>query len=419
VDEAEVFRRLGISLLLGLLVGLQRQHADSALAGLRTFPLVTLLGGLSALLADVAGGWAIAAGLLAMAVVIGVSNEIRSRKGDAGAGITTEVALLVMFLVGAYAVAGEHWLVAVAVGVSVAVLLQFKVELHGLVDRLGDADLRAVMTFALISGIILPVLPDRTFGPLDVLNPFEIWLMVVLIVGITLAGYACYKLFGRRAGLLLGGVLGGAISSTATVASYARRTRIQPEAARHALIVIGIASAVVFVRVLIEISAVSQRLLPTAIAPLAILGAATLLPALAAFIRAARESQPLPEQQNPTELKSALVFAAVYAAVTLALAAAKKWLGPQGLYLVAVLSGLTDMDAITLSTARLVEHADSASALAPRTAWRLIAVAAMSNLVFKGMMAAALGNRRLAGMVAAAFAVPLAVGAALIVAWPD
>lgn len=419
MDEAEVYRRLGVSLLLGLLVGLQRQHSDSALAGLRTFPLVTLLGSLSALLMDVAGGWAIAAGLLAMAALIGVSNEVRSRKGDAGAGITTEVALLVMYLVGAYAIAGQFWLVAVAIGVSVAVLLQFKVELHGLVQRLGDADLRAVMTFALISGIVLPVLPDRTFGPLDVLNPREIWLMVVLIVGITLAGYACYKLFGRRAGLLLGGVLGGAISSTATVASYARRTRQQPEGAVNSLIVIGIASAVVFVRVLIEISVVSREFLPKAIAPLSILGAATLLPALMAWVRAARESQPLPEQQNPTELKAALVFAGIYAAVTFALAAAKEWMGPQGLYVVAVLSGLTEMDAITLSTARLVEHSEAASALAPETAWRLIAVAAMSNLVFKGMMAAALGNRKLAGMVAGAFAVPLLVGAALLVAWPD
>jgi uncharacterized membrane protein (DUF4010 family) len=347
-----------------------------------------------------------------------VSNEIRARRGAAGDGITTEVALLLMFLLGAYVIVG-HWVVAVAIGVAVAVLLQFKVELHGLVDRLGDADLRAIMTFALISGIVLPVLPDRTFGPFDVLNPFEIWLMVVLIVGITLAGYACYKFFGQRAGLLLGGVLGGAISSTATVASYARRTRLEPESARNALIVIGIASAVVFVRVLIEIAAVSRTLLPEAAAPLAILGGATLLPALAVFARAAREPQQLPEQRNPTELKAALVFAAIYAAVTFALAAAKHWLGPQGLYVVAVLSGLTDMDAITLSTARLVEHAEVEAGLEPRTAWRLIAVAAMSNLVFKGVMAAALGNRRLAVMVATAFAVPLAVGGLLIAAWPD
>jgi uncharacterized membrane protein (DUF4010 family) len=307
----------------------------------------------------------------------------------------------------------------VAIGVAVAVLLQFKVELHGIVDRLGDADVRAVMTFALISGIVLPVLPNRTFGPLDVLNPREIWLMVVLIVGITLAGYACYKLFGERAGLLLGGVLGGAISSTATVASYSRRTREQPEVARAALIVVSIASAVVFVRVMIEISAVSPRLLPVAWPPLAILGAATLLPGIVAFVRATKDSQPIPEQKNPTELKAALVFAAIYAAVTLALAAAKQWAGEGGLYAVAVMSGLTDMDAITLSTARLVEHAELASALPPATAWRLIAVAAMSNLVFKGLMAGAIGGRRFAALVAVAFAVPIGVGIALLLAWPD
>lgn len=418
MEQTETFRLLGVSLLLGLLVGLQREYADSPLAGLRTFPLVTLLGSLAALLVEFAGGWAIAAGLVALAAVVGVSNEIRSRTGDSGAGITTEIAILVMFLVGAYVVLG-HWVVAVAVGVAVAVLLQFKVELHGIVDRLGDADVRAVMTFALISGIVLPVLPNRTFGPFEVLNPFEIWLMVVLIVGITLAGYACYKLFGARAGLLLGGVLGGAISSTATVASYSRRTREHPDLARASLVVIGIASAVVFVRVLVEIATVSQTLLPVAAAPLGILGAATLAPALLAFARVRKDPQPIPEQKNPTELKAALVFAGIYAAVTFALAAAKHWLGPQGLYVVAVLSGLTDMDAITLSTSRLVEHAESESALAPGVAWRLIAVAAMSNLAFKGLMAAAIGNRRFAAMVAGAFAVPVLVGIGLVLAWPE
>jgi uncharacterized membrane protein (DUF4010 family) len=419
MDQIEIFRVLGVSLLLGLLVGLQREYADSGLAGLRTFPLVTLLGSLAALLVEFAGGWAIAAGLVALAVVIGVANEVRSRHAHNDGGITTEVALLVMFLVGAYVVVGD-WVVGVALGVAVAVLLQFKVELHGLVDRLGDADVRAVMTFALISGVVLPVLPNETFGPLDVLNPFEIWLMVVLIVGITLAGYACYKFFGERAGLLLGGVLGGAVSSTATVASYARRTREQPAMARASLIVVTIASAVVFVRVMIEIAAVSsQNLFPVAWPPLAILGAATLAPALFAFIRATKDHQKLPEQKNPTELKAAMVFAAIYAAVTLALAAAKEWLGDIGLYVVAVLSGLTDMDAITLSTARLVEHPESAAALSPDMAWRLIAVAAMSNLVFKGIMAATIGGWQFAKMVAAAFAVPLAVGAALVLAWPD
>ena len=141
--------------------------------------------------------------------------------------MTTEVAILVMYVVGAYLVVGER-MVAVAVGATVAVLLQFKPELHGIAARLGDQDLRAIMTFALITCIILPVLPNTTYevvSPLDVLNPFEIWMMVVLMVGISLTGYLVYKFFGRNAGILLGGVLGGAVSSTATTLSYAKRTR--------------------------------------------------------------------------------------------------------------------------------------------------------------------------------------------------
>jgi uncharacterized membrane protein (DUF4010 family) len=217
----DLFQRLGIALGLGLIVGLQRERSGSPLGGFRTFPLVTLLGGLSGLLGGTSGGWVVAAAWLSLAVVIAVGHvENPQEKG----GITTEIAMLLMFAVGAYCLSG-HVAVATAVGGTVAVLLHLKPQMHSLAKRLADPDFQAIMQFVLITFVFLPILPDKGYGPFDVLNPFKIGLMVVLIVGISLGGYIIYKLLGANAGTLAGGVLGGLISSTATTVSYSRRTQ--------------------------------------------------------------------------------------------------------------------------------------------------------------------------------------------------
>ena len=159
-----------------------------------------------------------------------------------------------------------------------AVLLHFKAELHGAVKRLGDGELRAVMQFVLLALVVLPVLPDATFGPYAVFNPREMWLMAVLIVGLSLCGYIALKFFGERAGIVAGGLLGGLISSTATTVSWSRLTRGRPEAARAAALVIVIASTIVYGRVLAEIAAVSRPFLPVAAPPILALAAAMACP---------------------------------------------------------------------------------------------------------------------------------------------
>jgi len=424
MDEATrvSFEQLGISLLLGLLVGLQRQRSEPLIAGLRTFPLITVLGTLAAMLDHTQSGhgWIVSAGLLGVVVAVVVSNALRLRHDNADLGITTETAILLMYLVGAYVVLGNP-VVAIAVGSGVAVLLQFKPELHGVAARLGDEDLRAIMTFVLVTCIILPVLPNRTYDlvtPLNVLNPFEIWLMVVLMTGISLGGYLVYKFLGRSAGILLGGLLGGAISSTATTLSYAQRARESWDSARLATAVILIASTVVYVRVLIEVVAIAPSHFTQMVPPIALMmGASAALSGLM-WLRVRQGSERMPAQSNPTELKSAVVFAALYAGVLMALSAAKTYLGGQGLYAVALLSGLTDMDAITLSTSRLVELGPTHGGLGPSQGWRLIVLATMANLLFKWAMCVAVGPRRLAWQVGALFALPTVVGGLLLWLWP-
>jgi uncharacterized membrane protein (DUF4010 family) len=408
----EVLGDLAVALGLGLLVGLQRESASSPLAGLRTFPLVTLLGACCALLSAGTGGLVLAAGLLCVAAATAMGNAARLRLPTPEPGITTEVALLLMYALGAYAVLG-HRAVAVALGGTVAVLLHFKAELHGAVKRLGEGELRAVMQFALLALVVLPALPDARYGPYAVFNPREMWLMAVLIVGLSLAGYIALKFFGERAGIVAGGLLGGLISSTATTVSWARLTRDRPDASRAAALVVVIASTVVYGRVLVEIAAVSRPFLPVATPPLLVLAAAMALSAAVLWLRTRGEPPVTADGQHPASLKTAFTFAALYAMVLLAVAIVNDRFGAQGLYAVSAISGLTDVDAITLSVARLV----GSGQVAPDLGARLVVVGVLSNLAFKGMMAALLGDRRLRLFVGVVFGLQLAAGAAMLAAW--
>ncbi len=404
---------LAIALGLGLIVGLQRQSTESKLAGLRTVPLVTLLGCVCALLAATAGGWILAAGLVGVATATAMGNVARLRDPQAHAGITTEVALLLMYGLGAYTVLGDR-AVAVVLGGTIAVLLHFKAELHGLAGRLGGTELRAVMQLVLLALVVLPVLPDATFGPFAVFNPHEMWLMAVLIVGLSLGGYIALKFLGPDAGIVAGGLLGGLISSTATTVSWARRTRDQPEASRAACLVILIASSVVYVRVLAEIATVAAPFLRTAAPPILALFAAMAAAATGLWMSSKGREPVSVEGRQPADLKTAFTFAALYVVVLFAVAYAKESAGARGLYVVSVLSGLTDVDAITLSVARLVGSGQIDGA----QGWRLVVVGLLSNLVFKGAMASVLGDRRLRRWIVLLFGLQLLAGAAVLAFWP-
>ena len=412
-DSLFIFQKLGIALLLGLLVGLQREYAEHEMPGVRTFPLITLLGAVAALLAIAFGGWVLVAGLFGVAAAMVFPNLVRMQAEKPDPGVTTNVAVLLMYTVGSLLVVGPTG-VAVAVGGGVAVLLQFKPEMHGFARRLGEKDLKAIMQFVLITCIILPVLPNQTYGPLSVFNPFKTWLLVVLIVGMSLGGYIVYKFLGRNAGILLGGVLGGVISSTATTVSYARQGRSDAVRRHVAAVVIMIASTVVYGRVMFLIAVVAPGLLPEAAGPMIVLALLTLVPTLVAWYGVRRQPSELPEQKNPTQLKSAILFAAMYAVVLFALAATKDYAGGGALYPVALVSGLTDVDAVTLSISGMVKLGSVKASVG----WRLIAAAILANFVFKAICVGVLGSRRLLGRIVLLFALPMVGGVALILLWP-
>ncbi len=411
--DTVTLQQLAVSLGLGLLLGLERERKEPAIAGIRTFPLIALFGTVCAQLAETLGGWIIAAGLLALAALMIFANHVKVQSGDIDPGMTTEIAALLLYVVGALLVVG-HMSAALVMGGVMAVILHLKEPMHRFAAAVGERDMRAIMQFVVLTLIVLPVLPNRDFGPYGVWNPFKIWLMVVLIVGISLGGYVAYKLLGARAGALLGGVLGGMISSTATTVSYARRCASKTSLAPLAALVIMIASCLSLARVLVEIAAVAPKSLPQMAPPIATLLAVCVLISAVLFLLAPRNGTQMPEQKNPAEMRSAFLFTGVYAAVLLAVAAAKDAFGTAGLYGVGVISGLTDMDAITLSTARLAET----GGVDTGTAWRAIVVAAMANFVFKLGVVASLAKGALTARVALAFGGAVAAGAALFFLWP-
>jgi uncharacterized membrane protein (DUF4010 family) len=406
-------QQLSVSLGLGMLLGLQRERTQRALGGIRTFPLISLFGTVCALIGEASGTWIVPVGLVSLAALVVTANESRHRKTEGSVGMTTEIAALLLYVLGVLIVVVNMETAAV-LGGGMALLLHFKDPLHRFAQAIGERDMHAIIKFVLISLVILPVLPNTGYGPYEVLNPFRIWLMVVLIVGIGLSGYVAYKFFGSRAGTILGGILGGLISSTATTVTYARRTKGGEGLAPLGALVIMIASCVSLARVLILIGVAAPGSFAAIAPPLGLMLAVCCLIAGGMVFFSRKGDAEMPEQNNPAEFKPAFIFAAMYGLVLMGVAYAKEQFGSGGLYAVAAISGLTDMDAITLSTAQMAERNGVETSLV----WRAILIASMARFIFKFGVASALGSRPLALRVGVVFALALASGGAILGFWP-
>ncbi len=408
---------LAIALGLGLLVGMQRERSDKTQAGVRTFSLLAILGVLSGFLTrDFDNPFILPALGLSIAAFLVAGNVIKkTNAADPDLGQTTEVAALLMFSLGAFLVLGDQ-IIGVVMGGLMAVLLYAKEKMHNFIERLKDKDLSAIMTFAGISLVILPLLPNETFGPYDVINPQNIWLMVTLIVGISVVGYFIYKFLGKRVGLFSNTILGGMISSTATTVSYSRKTKEAGNIDKLSAFVIVGASAIALVRIVVEMGVVIPERLPELIAPIAIEFAVIVLLCFFLYrsIQKGKKEDEMPEPQNPSQLKTAIVFGFLYGVILLGVAFVNEEFENEALYVVAIISGLTDVDAITLSLSHLIKQ----GSLEVDLGWRLILLASLSNLFFKGIIVATLGTRQLAKWVGISFGVSILAGLLLIWLWP-
>ena len=409
--DAEQIEAFLIATGIGLLIGLERERVPSARAGLRTFGLVGMLGALVSMLGEQLGSPApFVAGLVLVGLTIIAAYLRHPDSSDPG---TTSVAALVL----CYCLGAASWLghaqLAVMLAVGATVLLYFKAQLRGVATRLEQRDWISILQFGVLSLVILPMLPDEEMGPHGALNPRQIWWMVVLIAGVGLAGYAALKIAGVRYGAAFVGVFGGLASSTATTLLYARQARELPAAGAMAALVIVIANLVMVLRVwgiaAVVAPGVAAPLLKL-IVPALVLGT---LGALWLWRRLAeRHETVLPATGNPTELKTALGFGAAYALVLLAAAWLSDYAGNRGLYVLAFVSGLTDVDAITLSSLRLYAL-ERLELVATVTA---LGIAMLANLCFKLGLASVIGGRALALRAAAGMA-SVALGLLAGLAW--
>lgn len=408
---------LGIAFGLGLLVGLQRQSSNDQMAGVRTFTLVAILGVVAGFLTrDFDNPYILPAFGLAITFLMLMANYVQSTKEtDTSVGQTTEVALLLMFAIGAYLVLGDQ-VIAVVIGGSLAVLLYIKEILHNFIDSLKDKDLSAIMTFVGISLVILPLLPNETYGPLDVLNPHDIWLMVTLIVGISILGYFVYKWVGKKAGMISNGILGGVISSTATTVSYARYSKNGQSIGKVSAFVILAAVTVSIIRVIVEIGIIVPQKLPQLILPFVVLFVFMSILSLILFYTLSKDNnqEEMPEPKNPAQFKSAFVFGILYGLILLAVAFTEKEFGNSGLYIVSIIGGLAKKDAITLSLANSIK-----GGMATELGWRLIMTGVLANFAFKIVIVAVLGNRKLTLYLGAAMLLSIIVGLLMIWIWPE
>ena len=399
---------LAIGLLIGLERGWEQREAPegSRIAGLRTYALVGLLGGVWALLGRDFGDLVLGASLLVLGALLIVARWQDMRR-DKDVGITSAVALLLAFALGATAVRGFR-LEAASLAVLATVLLSLKPLLHGWLRRISGAELNAFLKLLLMGVVLLPVLPNRGMGPWQALNPFEIGWMVLLIAAISFIAWFAMKLAGVRRGVLYTALFGGLVSSTAVTINFSRMAQA-PGARRLAGAGILLACGTMFPRMLVLVLLVQPALAATLTLPLLVMAAVLMVVALWDWRHrddhAVLDGLPI---DRPLDLSLAFKFGLFLVAVMLLLEALRRFMGETGVYLLGVASGVMDVDAITLSLAR-----SAGPDLAARVAAWGILLAAMTNTLVKAGLALAIGGRGLGLRVGGTMVAAVAAGAAL------
>jgi uncharacterized membrane protein (DUF4010 family) len=412
MTESELFPRMALALAIGLAVGAERgwqkreAPEGTRVAGIRTFALLGLLGGVLGALVPVIGPLGIGLAFMGLSALIIAANLARFLEGR-DLDITTEVAALATLALCLYAVQGSMIIAAAAAAVMVA-LLDMKQRLHAALTRIESAELKAAIQLLVISVVVLPLLPDRGFGPGGALNPYLLWWLVIIVAAISFAGYTAVKLAGPSLGLLITGFFAGLVSSTALTVSLARRSRHSDIPAGALTAGIAIGTGVMFLRLLILLWAVKPAL-GAALAPSFI---PTALVAFGAALILNRRTGPVAGETaaigNPLDLSSALLFGALLAIVTLLVYYARSKAGDAGLYGLAALAGLVDVDALSLSTA-------NAANVPLTTATTAVLIVSFVNTGWKIGLAGFFGSPRFAALTARAILPALAVGGAAAV----
>ena len=394
MDDTHLALRFAVAIGLGVLLGLERERSKSEEggAGVRTFALIALAGATAGYLdADLGLATVALVVFVALAALLISAYLVGALRGDTG--FTTEVSALLAFLLGMLCARG-HLQVAAWVAIAMALLLALKDWLHRLARRIESSDVEATLKFAIVTLIVLPLLPDVRYGPppLDVINPYKIWLMVVLISGLNFAAYLLVKIVGAEHGIGLAGLLGGLVSSTAVTLGFSRRSREPGEDASALALGILLAWTVMFFRVVVMTTVISTRLGMRLAMAMGLLCAVSLGASFWLWRRRrAQQRGEVKAGSNPFELDQAIKFGLLFGVVVFIAKAASVYLGEAGLYIAAMIAGLTDVDAITLAMADLAHSDESRLPVAARA----IVLAALANTFVKSAFAAGLGSQEL------------------------
>ena len=394
LNEAQlVFYHMGAALVIGLLIGVERgwEKREAAegqrIAGVRTYGLIGLLGGAAALVGEHFGALIVGLSFFAVAAVLTVVYAVNLHRGN-DAGITSLVAGLLTFLLGCLA-AMAHVSIAISVAVVAVLLLSQKPLLHKWVRGIQATELQAGVKLLLISVVMLPVLPDKGYGPWQALNPYVIWWMVVLIAIISFAGYFAIKLGGARLGAALTGLFGGLASSTAVTLHFSRITRRSPSMAPVLATGTLLACGTTYLRIILVASILNASLFKILILPTAVMAVLTYTPAFFYWRKYSdNKTEEVTGLINPLELWPAIGFGVLLAVVMVLGRAIRDWIGAAGILALSAAFGLADVDAITLSLSRMSQFD-----LTPQIAVSGIIIAAVVNNLVKGGIAAVIGGQ--------------------------
>jgi uncharacterized membrane protein (DUF4010 family) len=425
MERYEPYVSLGLALLAGLLIGLEREQSRPPaeekrpfLGGIRTYPLIALVGAMAMLLSKSVGAWSLVAASLGLSALLCLSYWRDAAEGHSG--ITSEASALLTLFLGAFSVARDvlepvtsRVFVVASVAVISTLLLSAKTELRQFSSKISRADVISTLKFLVVAVVALPVLPNEPLGPYGVLNPFRIGVLVSLIAGVGFSGYVAMRLWGANKGMLLTGAIGGLASSTAVTLAAAARARQTPPMAKLSALAVVIASTVMCARLLAVIFIAEPRLGRQLIVALGAMAAVGLAATVFFYLRGDnRGSEPgAVVLQNPFELTSALKFGALFVVVLIVSRWAQNAFGTSGTYVTALLAGTTDVDAISLSVANMVKSGE----LEPAVGRNAVVLAAASNTVVKAGMSMVLGGSVMGRRVVAVSGAMLLAGFVVVI----
>ncbi|MBT4375953.1 MgtC/SapB family protein [archaeon] len=421
-----------VAILLGALIGLQREFSQQKeniqrFAGFRTFILFTLFGAILGYFSESFSSIPVIIGFIGIIVLVAVSYVLSYMKTK-DMSATTEISAILAYVIGAMCTIGEIQL-AVILGILVTAFLTFKERFHDMVRKMEKKELFAVVSFALISLVVLPILPNKNYSPMDlpglgqvlngiglntsfltqlnVFNPSHIWLMVILVAGISFLGYFLVKLVGSKKGYGVLGFIGGLASSTAVTLSMAGESKKHRGDHFPFVLAVIIATAVTFIRIIFEVAVVNDALLPTLFLPMISMSIAGFLVAFIFFKRKRKvhKAKEIPLTQ-PFAIKPALKFALLFVLILFVSKIAQMLFGSTGIYVTSILSGLADVDAITLSMSAL----SKSGAVSNFVATTAIILAAASNTLVKAGIAYFLGDKKFGKIIIGVFLFILVVG---------